>query len=81
MATVIDTPEGIEAYRRAAVVRGLKLEIEMQTKYGVAPTACPTRGMAFLAGKRDLKRAGRPIPRTRKKVLAAVEALYAETNW
>lgn len=52
MTTVIDTPEGIERYRIQATYRGLQMEILMQEKYGLPPTACPTQGQALASARR-----------------------------
>jgi len=56
--TVIDTPEGIRKYRRAAIIHGLALEIKMNSM-GIPPTACPTRGRALHAAKQELEHPGR----------------------
>ena len=69
MSIVIDTPAGIEAYRRLATLHGLRLEVR-----GIMG---PTRGMAYASAKRLLAAEGKlPAGRlTRKRVLVEFEIL------
>lgn len=84
MTLVIDTPQGIEAYRLIATRTGLKLEIDMQEKYGFPPTGSPTRGMALASAKRILIAAGRVDPRgrlTRKRAYTLLCELLQEQGY
>lgn len=63
---VIDTPEGIAAYRLACLIRALRLEI----KTGMKMTRFPLLRVAQQYGV---------TARTKAKALAALEALYEET--
>lgn len=61
---ILDTPDQIRTFQILAIIHGLRMEIVMQ-KNGLPPTACPTKGRALSAARRELVRAGLVKPRAR----------------
>lgn len=78
---IIDTPEGIQAYRYLGTLYGLRMEVSMRENHGLPPYACPTRGMALRSARRILAAHdiinGKAMP-TRKHCLKLMEELCKE---
>jgi hypothetical protein len=80
MTLILDTPDQIEQYRRLVILHGLKAEIEWAEK-GWPVTTAPTRGRACAAAKRELRKLGGSVPRTRRACLQALYAARERGEW
>jgi hypothetical protein len=72
-AIILDTPEAISAYQMLAVRRALMLEIKtgMMMRRGNA---------ALHTAQAILRNHKRPVPKTKIKAVASLEALMTELN-
>lgn len=77
-ALIIDTPNGIEAYRLLATLHGLRIEIYTHQTFGTVRNTPMTRGMALRSAQRiQLQYRGSADKRwrTRKQAQAGMQAL------